>query len=71
MLDGGLPAVAGRDADSAGHASRDTVPDGARTTVPLLQLVGLAKSFGRVDVLKDVCFSADAGDIVGLCGENG
>jgi ABC-type multidrug transport system ATPase subunit len=63
--------VAGRDADSAGHASRDTVPDGARTTVPLLQLVGLAKSFGRVDVLKDVCFSADAGDIVGLCGENG
>ncbi|HTA89071.1 MAG TPA: protein kinase [Polyangiaceae bacterium] len=63
--------MAGRDADSAGHASRDTVPDGARTTVPLLQLVGLAKSFGRVDVLKDVCFSADAGDIVGLCGENG
>ncbi len=63
--------MARRDADSAGHASRDTVPDGARTAVPLLQLVGLAKSFGRVDVLKDVCFSADAGDIVGLCGENG
>jgi ABC-type multidrug transport system ATPase subunit len=63
--------MAGRDADSAGHASRDTIPDGARTQAPLLQLVGLAKSFGRVDVLKDVSLSADAGEIVGLCGENG
>ncbi len=63
--------MAGRDADPTGHTSRDTVPDGVRTAVPLLQLVGLAKSFGRVDVLKDVCFSAAAGDIIGLCGENG
>ena len=63
--------MAGRDADSAGHASRDTVPDGALAAAPLLQLIGLAKSFGRVDVLRDVSFSANAGEIVGLCGENG
>ncbi len=63
--------MAGRDADSDGHASRDTVPDGVLATTPQLQLVGLAKSFGRVEVLRDVSFSANAGEIVGLCGENG
>ncbi len=64
--------MAGRDTD-LGHASRDTIPDGerARASVPLLQFVGLAKSFGRVEVLKDVTFGAAAGEIVGLCGENG
>lgn len=64
--------MAGRDTD-LGHASRDTIPDGerARAAIPLLQLVGIAKSFGRVEVLKDVTFSAAAGEIVGLCGENG
>jgi ABC-type multidrug transport system ATPase subunit len=64
--------LAGRDADS-GQTNRDTIPDGARprAATPLLQLVGLAKNFGRVEVLKDVSFSADSGEIVGLSGENG
>ncbi|HEY4103161.1 MAG TPA: protein kinase [Polyangiaceae bacterium] len=64
--------MAGRDAES-GHANRDTIPDGARprAAAPLLQLVGLAKNFDRVEVLKDVSFSADSGEIVGLSGENG
>ena len=45
---------------------------GRSKTAPLLQIVlGSRKSFGRTEVLKDVRFSAEAGEIVGLCGENG
>src|SRR5882724_2573048 len=70
MLEGGFPSALRR-TDSSARASRDTVPDGAPRTAPLLQIVGLKKSFGRTEVLRDVRFSAEAGEIVGLCGENG
>jgi ABC-type multidrug transport system ATPase subunit len=71
MLEGGFPSALRRRTDSSARVNQDTVPDGTPTTAPLLQIVGLKKSFGRTEVLKDVRFSAEAGEIVGLCGENG
>ncbi|MCP4381925.1 MAG: sugar ABC transporter ATP-binding protein, partial [Hyphomicrobiales bacterium] len=38
---------------------------------PLLELVGISKSFGGVQALRDVDFSLRAGEIHGLVGENG
>src|SRR5438552_19114718 len=38
---------------------------------PLLELVGIEKSFGRVQALRGAHLTAHAGEIVGLCGENG
>ncbi len=40
-------------------------------TTPLLELVGVSKSFGGVVALKDVDFSLRRGEIHGLVGENG
>ena len=40
-------------------------------TLPLLELVGVSKSFGGVEALKDVDFTLRAGEIHGLVGENG
>jgi ribose transport system ATP-binding protein len=37
----------------------------------LLELVGISKSFGGVEALRDVDFSLKAGEIHGLVGENG
>ena len=72
MLEGSLPAVAGgRDNAPPAPVDRDTIPDGAVVRTPILQIRGLGKSFGRTEVLKDVTLSAEAGEIVGLCGENG
>ena len=38
---------------------------------PLLELVGVSKSFGGVQALRDVDFTLRAGEIHGLVGENG
>ena len=38
---------------------------------PLLELIGISKSFGGVQALRDVDFSLYAGEIHGLVGENG
>jgi ribose transport system ATP-binding protein len=38
---------------------------------PLLEMVGISKSFGGVQALRDVDFSLRAGEIHGLVGENG
>ncbi|MBZ0228797.1 MAG: sugar ABC transporter ATP-binding protein [Bauldia sp.] len=38
---------------------------------PLLELIGISKSFGGVQALRDVDFSLRAGEIHGLVGENG
>ena len=37
----------------------------------LLELVGVSKSFGGVEALRDVNFTLRAGEIHGLVGENG
>ncbi|HVW56278.1 MAG TPA: sugar ABC transporter ATP-binding protein [Rhizobiaceae bacterium] len=38
---------------------------------PLLQTVGLAKSFGPVEVLRGINITADAGEVNAIIGENG
>jgi ribose transport system ATP-binding protein len=43
--------------------------DGSET--PLLEMVGISKSFGGVQALRDVDFSLYPGEIHGLVGENG
>ena len=37
----------------------------------MLQMKGISKSFFGVEVLHNVDFSVDKGEIMGLCGENG
>jgi len=39
--------------------------------VPLLQVTGVAKRFGRVVTARDVSFEVDAGEALGLVGPNG
>jgi len=40
-------------------------------TTPLLDVRGINKSFGAVQVLRDVDFSANAGEVTALVGDNG
>ncbi|WP_157246056.1 ATP-binding cassette domain-containing protein [Nonomuraea typhae] len=40
-------------------------------TIPLLEVRGVDKSFGPVQVLHDVAFSAYAGEVTALVGDNG
>jgi simple sugar transport system ATP-binding protein len=41
------------------------------STLPLLSMVNICKSFGEVDVLNNVDFSVGQNEIVGLVGDNG
>ena len=41
------------------------------TGAPVIELVGISKSFGGVEALRDVDFTLRAGEIHGLVGENG
>lgn len=41
------------------------------TVTPTIELVGVTKSFGAVDVLKGVNFEARAGQVTALVGDNG
>ncbi|MEN3304259.1 MAG: D-xylose transport system ATP-binding protein [Micromonosporaceae bacterium] len=41
------------------------------TATPLLQMRGIDKSFGPVQVLRDVDFTAQAGEVTALVGDNG
>ena len=45
--------------------------DGDNQTAPLLELQGVNKSFGAAHVLRDVDFSAYAGEVTALVGDNG
>jgi simple sugar transport system ATP-binding protein len=44
---------------------------GPRQSVPRLEMKGIYKSFGGVQVLQDVDFRLDGGEVVGLLGDNG
>jgi ABC-type branched-subunit amino acid transport system ATPase component len=48
-----------------------TAPAGATRPVPLLQTIGLTKSFGGLAAVQDIDFRIDAGEIVGVIGPNG
>lgn len=41
------------------------------TSVPVIELKGVEKSFGAVDVLKGVDFAVEAGKVTALVGDNG
>src|SRR5260370_21052535 len=45
--------------------------EGAQQAEPVIELVGVSKSFGGVAALRDVGFVLRAGEIHGLVGENG
>lgn len=47
------------------------IPDGDGPVVPLLELNGVVKNFGGLEVLRGVTFAVDEGEIVGLIGANG
>jgi fructose transport system ATP-binding protein len=44
---------------------------GATVTTPLLEARGIAKTFGRVTALSDAIFSAYAGEVSAIVGDNG
>ncbi|HZD25769.1 MAG TPA: ATP-binding cassette domain-containing protein [Alphaproteobacteria bacterium] len=39
--------------------------------MPVLELQGISKNFGAIQALSDVSFRIDAGEVVGLMGDNG
>jgi len=41
------------------------------TSVPVIELSGVEKSFGAVDVLKGIDFAVQAGEVTALVGDNG
>ncbi|MCJ1902530.1 MULTISPECIES: sugar ABC transporter ATP-binding protein [Paracoccus] len=43
----------------------------AKEDVPLLQMVGISKSFGQVEVLQGIDLTCTAGTLTAICGENG
>ncbi len=47
------------------------MPEQSNNTQPLLQMIDIYKSFGRVRVLRGVDFEIAPGEVVGLCGDNG
>src|SRR6266478_2306367 len=51
-------------------ATRDTLGSGG-PTMPLLEVRGLIKNYGRRRVVDGVNFEVDAGEVVGLLGPNG
>src|SRR6266478_4308795 len=51
-------------------ATRDTLGSGG-PTMPLLEVRGLVKYYGRRKVVDGVCFEVDKGEVVGLLGPNG
>jgi simple sugar transport system ATP-binding protein len=39
--------------------------------MPLLELVNISKNFGAIQAVRDVSFTMEAGEIIGLMGDNG
>jgi branched-chain amino acid transport system ATP-binding protein len=49
----------------------DQTPAGDAGVWPLLEVGGLVKRFGGLVAVKDISFSINAGEILGLIGPNG
>jgi serine/threonine protein kinase/ABC-type branched-subunit amino acid transport system ATPase component len=56
---------------SAGPNGGTRAPSAEPGAPALLELVGIEKSFGKVQALRGAHLTAHAGEIVGLCGDNG
>ena len=52
-------------------ADHTVPPEGAGSSVPLLRLRGVSKSFGPVRALVDVNLDVPAGQVTALAGDNG
>ncbi|BCJ67376.1 ATP-binding cassette domain-containing protein [Polymorphospora rubra] len=52
-------------------AAPASLAKGARTDSPVLEVVGLSKSYGRVRAVTDVSFDVLPGEILGIVGDNG
>ncbi|MGI4939776.1 MAG: ABC transporter ATP-binding protein, partial [Janthinobacterium lividum] len=61
--------VGGRVAAALARAPSGTVD--AATTVPAIDLAGVARSYGSLHVLQDITFTARRGELVSLVGPNG
>ncbi|HEX4059034.1 MAG TPA: ATP-binding cassette domain-containing protein, partial [Galbitalea sp.] len=66
--DGTRPASAGRVPDAPSNGAANALPNPGEE---LLTLRGVNKSFGSVDVLKDVNIDVPAGKVTALVGDNG
>ena len=53
------------------QTASDTAPPGASPGTPLLQLEGIRKRFGAVEVLRGVDLSLRPGEVTALVGDNG
>ena len=57
---------------SGSSPSRPAEPEAARrSSEPVLEAVGLSRSYGPIEVLSDVSLSVRAGEVHAVVGENG
>src|SRR5918994_1026107 len=66
--------AAGRPTDAGGTSSPAAEPPaiaGGSGRPPLLEVRGVSKRFGSLQVLDDVSLTVDAGEVVALVGDNG
>ena len=47
------------------------MPEQSQQAQPMLQMINIHKSFGRVRALRGVDFDILPGEVIGLCGDNG
>jgi eukaryotic-like serine/threonine-protein kinase len=67
LSDAALLPVAGLVRSESAERARDSSP----TTTPLLELRGIKKSYGGMQVLRGASLHVARSEIVGLCGDNG
>lgn len=48
-----------------------SVADASRPTIPMVQVVGLRKTFGSLEVLKGVDLTVERGEVVSIIGPSG